>query len=165
MVHNIHFAQFIPPTAIHYATGTWSNAAGSVGSTIVKRKTANAETSLITIPVEVPSNSVALQGARLDSIEIDYELTIADLTSLTAVINKATRGVEGAVAVVSTPAFTQSPTAADSKVQGKHKLVLTITTPAWIDNDEYYCAQLSAVAPAGTVIDVIAAVANFTLKA
>jgi len=76
-----------------------------------------------------------------------------------------TRGAEGAVAVVSTPAFTQSPSAADSKVQGKHKLVLTITTPAWIDNDEYYLAQLSAVAPAGTVIDLIAAVANFTLKA
>jgi len=164
MVHNIHFAQYIPPTAIHCVTGTWTNTAGSVSGTIAKHKAANAETSLITVPVEIPSNSVALQGARLDSIEIDYELTIADLTSLTAVINQVARGVEGAIAVVATPAFTQSPTAAASKTQAKHKLVLTITTPAWIDNDEYYLAQLSAVAPAGTVIDVLAAVANFTLK-
>jgi hypothetical protein len=81
------------------------------------------------------------------------------------VINKVTRGIENAVAVVAAQTFTQSPTAANSALVEQHKLVLTITTPFWVDNDEYVLVQLTMVAAATTQIDILGAVANYTLRA
>jgi len=165
MIHNTHFSQFIPPTDVHLVTGTWTMIAGQVAGTIVLHKAATAETAVVTIPIVIPSNSVALNGAKLASIEIDYEVLVAACTTVTAVINKITRGIEGAVAVVAAQTFTQSPTAANSALVEQHKLVLTITTPFWVDNDEYVLVQLTMVAAATTQIDILAAVANFTLRA
>jgi hypothetical protein len=165
MIHNTHFSQYIPPNAMHFVTGTWTEAAGQVADTICKHKAATAETSVITIPILIPSNSVALNGAKLASIEIDYEVLVAALTSLTPLVNKVTRGIEGAVAVVAAQTFTQSPNAAGSITVEQHKLVLTITTPFWLDNDEYVLVELTAVAPATTTLDILGAVANFTLRA
>jgi hypothetical protein len=166
MIHNTHFAQYIPPTAMHYVTGTWADAAGDVAGTIVKRKTANAETAVVTVPVVIPSNSIALQGAKLASIELDYEIETAACTSVTAVLHKIVRGADTAVAVASHPTITQSPAAAaGAETHAEHKLVVTLTTPAWIDNDEYYLCEFSFIAAAGSVVDILAAVANYTLRA
>src|SRR5512136_2171711 len=99
MIHNTHFSQYIPPNAMNFVTGTWSDAAGQVAGTICRHKAATAETSVVTIPVLAPSNSVALNGAKLTSVEIDYEVLVADLTSITATIRKITRGADTAVAV------------------------------------------------------------------
>jgi hypothetical protein len=162
-----NMAQIIPCTLFVPTTGTWTEAAGAVAGTIAKHKAANAETSIVTIPITVPSNSKSTyaRGAYLKSIEIDYEILIADLTSITATINKVTRGADLAVAVVTALTFTQSPTAALAKVTDQHKLVLTLDTPIWIANTEYVLAALSCVAPATTTLDFLCAVANFTLQA
>jgi len=165
MIHNTHVSQYIPPTDYHLVTGTWAMTAGQVAGTIALRKTAAAETTVVTIPISIPSNSVALNGSKLASIEIDYEITVAAATTITAVINKVTRGIEGADAVVAAQTFTQSPNAAGTLTVDEHKLVLTITTPFWIDNDEYVLVQLSCVCPATTVIEFLGAVANYTLRA
>jgi hypothetical protein len=93
------------------------------------------------------------------------EVLVADLTSITATIKKITCGADTAVAVATAVTFTQAPTAANAKVTDQHKLVLTLDTPAWIDNDEYYLVALSCVAPATTQLDFLGAVANFTLRA
>ena len=105
---------------------------------------ATAETAVVTIPIEIPGNSVALQGAKLLSIEVDYEILVADLTSITAVLNKVTRGADLAVATVA---------------------AVTLTTPEWDLSTTYYLLQLSCVAPASTTLDFLAAVANFTFRA
>jgi hypothetical protein len=126
MIHNTKFAQFIPPTDVHLVTGTWTMIAGQVAGTIVLHKAATAETTVVTIPIVIPSNSVALNGAKLTSIEIDYEVLVAACTTVTSVINKVTRGIEGTVAVVAAQTFTQSPTAANSALVEQHKLVLTL---------------------------------------
>lgn len=165
---NTPVSQFIPPTAFHCVTGTFTDIAGQVAGTIVKHRAAAAETSIITIPVTIPStlNAAYNKGAYLTSIEIDYEnLAAAIGTSLTPVINLVTRGVEGAVAVVSAVTFTQSPTLAASLTADQHKLVLTLDTPIWIKNTEYVLVKLSLIgtANAGTN-DFLGAVANFTLK-
>ena len=164
MINNTHAAQFIPATKFHYVTGTWTDAAGQVAGTIAKHKAATAETAVVTIPIEIPSNSVNLQGAKLLSIEVDYEVLVADLTSITAVLNKVTRGADTAVAVVAAVTITQAPTAASAKIVEQHKLVLTITTPFYLLNTEYVLAALSCVAPGGTTLDFLGAVANFTLR-
>ena len=128
-------------------------------------KAANAETTIITVPVEVMSNAVALQGALVKSIEIDFEVMIANLTSITAVVNQVARGTDTNVAVVTTPAFTQAPTAANAAIVNKHKLVITLTTPIYLLNTQYLLVQLTCVAPATTTLDFLGAVVNFNLKA
>ena len=161
MIHNTHFAQYVPPTLFHtLAVTNITLAAGAVAGTICQHKAAAAETLTISIPIEMPSNSIALNGAKLVSIEIDYQVLVADLTSLTPVVNLVTRGIEGAVAVVAAQTFTQSPTLAASLVVNKHKLVLTITTPFWMLNTQYVIAQLTAVCPGTTTLDLLAAVAT-----
>ena len=165
MINNTHMAQYIPPTDFHCVTGTWTSTAGNVAGTISKHKSANAETATVSIPIQIPSNSVALQGAKLVSIEVDYELTGDTATSVTATLQKVTRGADTAVAVVTQPAITQDLVAAvGAATLDQHKLTVTLTTPAWIDNDEYYILQLAFVAKAATVIDLLAAVANYVFR-
>jgi hypothetical protein len=165
-VHDTHMSQFIPPTAFHLVTGTWAHAAGNVAGTIVQRKTANAETSVVTIPIMLPSNSSALKGAKLASVEIDYEIGTQAATSITASMKCVTRGADGADASPATVTVTQDLTAAtDAADVDEHKLTVTVTTPAWIDNDEYYLLVLSCVCAAGTVLEFLGAVANFTFRA
>ena len=164
-VHDTAMSQYIPPTAMHPVTGTWTWTAGAVTDTISAHHAAANETTVLNIPIIIPSNSVAGKGSYLKSIEVDYQITAGEPTSLTPVVNLVSRGVEGAVATVAAQAFTQSPTLAASKTVEKHKLVITITTPFWIDNDQFVLLELTLVSANGAVWDILAAVANFTLRA
>lgn len=165
MRHNTHMSQYIPPTLMHCVTGTWTDIAGAVAGTIARHKAATAETSTVNIPIIIPSNSVTLQGSKLTSIEVDYELLLAAATSVTATLNKVTRGADTAVAVVSSVAITQDLAAATAAAtQDQHRLTVTLTTPAFIDNDEYYLLKLAFVCGGTVTIDLLAAVANFTAR-
>ena len=164
-VHDTSMYQYIPPTAWSYVTGTFTNVAGDVAGTIAINRAAANETSVITIPIILPSNSVAQKGAYLESIDVDYEVKGAEPTSLTWTLNKITRGADTAVAVVA--AITKTNTIADAaaKTVDQHKQTITITTPAWIDDNEYYLLELSLVAGAGGGTEkFLAAVAHYTLR-
>jgi hypothetical protein len=164
-VHDTAMSQYIPPNLAHCVTGTWTDVAGQVAGTIVRHKAATAETSTINIPLILPSNSNSLKGALLKSVEVDYEILVAACTSWTMSIVKVVRGVEGAVAVVSAPAGAQTLTPASTAATvDQHRDVFTLTTPAFIDNDEYYFLKIVAVAAATTQIDILGAVANYTLR-
>jgi hypothetical protein len=163
-VHDTHMSQYIPPTAMHCVTGTWSFTAGQQAGTISKHKASNSETTVINIPIMIPSNSVALKGAKLASVDIDYELSGAAATSVTASMNKITRGADGADASIAAVTVTQSLVAASgAETADEHALKVTVTTPFWIDNDEYVLLVLTIVASTA-VIDLLGAVANFTLR-
>lgn len=165
-VNDTHFAQYIPPNLFHCVTGTWTDVAGQVAGTIARHKAATAETSTINIPIIVPSNSVALKGSKLLYVELDYELLVAALTSITLSIVKVVRGVDTAVAVVSAPAGTQLllPATTAATVD-QHRDRFTLTTPVYIHDDEYYFLKAVTVAPATTTIDLLSAVAYFELRA
>jgi hypothetical protein len=164
-VHDTQMSQFIPPTAMHYVGGTWASDAGNIAGTIVQQKTAAAETAVVNIPIIIPQNSVALKGGYLMSVEIDYEILTAAATSITASLSKVVRGADGAVAVVTSPAVTQDLTAGtDAADVDQHKLTVTVTTPVWIDNDEYYLLVITAVCALTTVFEVLGAVVNYTLR-
>ncbi len=168
MVHDTAMSQYTPCTLFHRgAVGTWTTVAGKIAGTVALHAAAANETLVVTIPVIVPSNSVALKGAYLKSIEIDYELIWDNVTSITAVVNKVTRGADGAVAVVAPLAFTQTPTAGEAKMGGdyEHRLVLTLTTPFWVLNTEYVLVELTIVTGAGAPLTgMLGAFANFTLR-
>jgi len=158
-------SQYIPPTAFHPVTGTFTWTAGQVAGTIAMHRAAANQTSVITIPITAPSNSVAQKGALLKSIEVDYEITVAEPTSITWTLNKVTRGADTAVAAVAAVTKTDTIAAADAKTVDQHKQTITLSTPAYIDNDEYYLLECSIVAGAGgNVEDFLGAVANFTLR-
>jgi len=163
--HNTHMSKIIPCTEMMPITGTWTEVAGQVAGTICKHKAAAAETAIVYIPITIPSNSVALQGSKLLSVEIDYEVLVAACTSVTAALTKVTRGADGSDAVVAAVTGTQNLTAAtDAADVDEHKLTFTVTTPAFIDNDEYYILTLTCVAAATTQLDILAAVANYTAR-
>ena len=161
-VHDTAMSQFIPPTAFHLVTGTWTMTAGSVSGTIGMHKAAASETTTVTVPVVVPSNSVGLKGAYLKSIEIDYQVQTADCTSCTFSLNKVTRGTDTNGLSVTSVTVSQDIGTANAKLIGKHKVVISLSTPAWIANTEYYLLSLSFVAATTSVLDMYSAVANFT---
>jgi len=105
------------------------------------------------------------KGSLLRSIELDYECLLAAATSVTATLRLVKRGVDGSVAVVSTPAITQDLTAAtDAADEDQHKLTVTLTTPAYIENDEYYLCTFAFVCGGTVTLDVLAAVINYTAR-
>jgi len=164
MIKDTAMSQYVPPTLFHCVVGTWTWTAGAVAGTIAKHRATAADTTVITIPITVPSNSVALKGAYLKSIEIDYDQITHHSDSVTPLVNKVTRSANGSPPVVAAQAFTQSPDAAGSITADQHKLVLTITTPFWLLNTEYVLVELTMVHPAdAATTNLLAAVANFNL--
>ena len=164
-VHDTAMSIYIPPTMGHYVTGTWTDAAGQVAGTIVKIKAAAAETSTIHIPLMVPSNSVALKGCKIASVELDYEIRTSAATSITLSVSKVTRGADGADATVSSVTGTQTLTPSTTAASvDEHKDKFTITTPAYIDNDEYYLLKVVAICAAGTIVEILGATVNYTLR-
>ncbi len=164
-VHDTHMSQYIPPTTMMGITGTFTLAAGAVSGTIAYHRAAGAQTSVIYIPVGLPSNSSATKGAYLKSIEVDYECLLAVATSVTFGLSKVTRGANTAVAVVSAVTVTQDLAAAvAAATEDQHKCTVTLTTPEWIDNDVYYILTMTIVAGGTVTNDVLGAVANYTLR-
>lgn len=165
-VHDTHMQQYIPPSLMHFVTGTWSDQPGNVAHTIVKQKAAGAETATITIPLAVPGNSVDLKGSMIASVEIDYEILTSAATSITATVWKIARGADGAVAVATQVTATQDLTAAtDAADVDQHALTVTITTPEYIDDDDYWFVEIAAVCAAGTVLEFLGAQVNYTFRA
>src|SRR3990172_182752 len=157
-VHDTHMQQFIPPTMFHEITGTWAKAAGNVAHTIVTQKVAGAETATVTIPLLVPGNSVDLKGSMIASVEVDYEILTAAATSITATMWKIARGADDAVAVATQITITQDLVAATTAAEvDQHNLLLTVTTPEYIDDDDYWFVELACVCSATTVLEFLGA--------
>lgn len=165
-VHDTHMQRYIAPTDFHLVTGTWVHAAGNVAHTIVLQKAAAAETSTVTIPLNVPGNSVDLKGSLIASVEIDYEILTAAATSITATVWKIARGADDAVAVATQITATQDLTAATTAADvDQHNLLVTITTPEYIDDDDYWVVELACVCAATTVLEFLGAQINYTFRA
>jgi len=165
-VHDTHMQQVISPLNFHCVTGTWTEAAGNVTHTIVKQKAAAAETATVTIPLLVPGNTVDLKGSLIASVEVDYEILTAAATSITATVWKIARGADGAVAVATQITATQDLTAAtDAADVDQHALTITITTPEYIDDDDYWFVELACVCAATTVLEFLGAQVNYTFRA
>jgi hypothetical protein len=163
MLRNKQISQVISPMLFNFVTGTWTNIGGQVSGTIAKHVAATDETCIVTIPIIVPSSNHINSGAKVTSIEIEYEVLIAACDAFTAVINKVTRGADLAVAVLATtpPPFTQTPTVAVADDVDQHKLTLTITTPFFLLNTEYLLVELTVNKAATTTVDFLSATVNY----
>ena len=70
----------------------------------------------------------------------------------------------GRYVAVTAPAVTLSLDAAASIQVQKHKQVVTLTTPEWIDNDVYFLLEVTIVGANGNTTNILAAVVNYTLR-
>lgn len=173
MINNTHFSQFIPPTALQFSAGTWTDAVAS--NVWCKTRAAADAAFTVMIPVVIPSNSIALQGAKLVSIDIMYEITTGacdDVTSFKLYKDSFSASAASGSGTINTAAEvtavtwdTGHDTAAERKAIDQHRAVVTLTTPAWIDNDEGYHLELIFDAAANSVVNMFGAIANFTFKA
>ena|SRR3990167_86756 len=167
-VHDTQMAQYFAPGVGHYATGTWTDVAGAVTGTIVKKKTATAETSIVTLPVALMANSVAYKGCYLKSVEVYWEVLVAALTTVTAAINKITLPLGNAAApALEALTFTYDAlhdAAAERITLDQHAMTLTITTPEWMSNLSVIYVQMTMVAPATSTIEFLGYRGNFDIR-
>ena len=72
---NTHMSQFIPASMIQKSAGTWAT---TLANNILSdnRTAADAAFNLF-VPILVPGNSVALQGAKLTSVELMWDTSVA----------------------------------------------------------------------------------------
>ncbi len=167
-VHDTAMSQFVPPTAFGYSAGTWALAvASNVWS--LDRTAADASFTIY-MPIPIPSNAVAQKGAYLVSIEFMYSISGAaadDFAVATALIYKDTLSVSGtinAAAVAASTKDTGHDTDAECLAQDEHRMVLTLTTPVWIDNDAAFHFEAVVDGGAATVLKIFGAIVNYTLR-
>ncbi len=171
-VHDTHMSSWISPNMCSYITGTWTDAAGAVTGTVTKAKAAADETGVIYIPISaaVPSNSSALKGSYITSIDLYWATTTAalDAAGATALIDRFVLPINGAAfpaLVAHTFTYdTGNDTAAETDDLDEHAMTLTITTPFWLDNDDVLQVRLTLDAAATSVIKFHGARVNYTLR-
>jgi hypothetical protein len=168
MIHDTEMSQWIPPTAAHLVTGTWTKTAGQVANTIVAHKAAADETAVVTIPILLPSNSGSYKGVLLTSIDVYWEVVTAALDAIDALVYKVVAPTNGAaIAAPTSVAFSYDAghdTAAERLTLEQHTMALTLTTPAWIDDGDVYQVELTVDAALTSIFELIGARANFTLR-
>jgi hypothetical protein len=169
MFHDTHMHKWHPPVRSHCVTGTWAAAAGQVANVIVWKKTANAETSTISIPITVPQNDGQEKGAYLVSVDVYFQILTAACTTLTAYIYRSVLPADtvafGTAEALTFTYDTNHATAGNRVLVDEHTMTLTLTTPVWVEDDHVIQVQLTNVAGAGGgVFDFIGMRANYTYR-
>ena len=172
-VHDTAMSQFIPASAFGYSAGTWALvAATNVWS--LDRTAADASFTIY-MPIPIPSNTVAFKGSKLLSVEFMYSLSGAaadDFAVATSLLYLDTlqasaasgSGTINTAAAVTTTKDTGHDTDAECLAQDEHRMILTVTTPLWIDNDQAYHAEFIVDGGAATVLKIFGGIANYTLR-
>jgi hypothetical protein len=171
-VHDTAVSAWISPNMCSYVTGTWTDAVGAVTGTVVKEKAAADNTGVVYIPISAAmwSNSVALKGSYIKSIDLYYAVTTAalDAAGATALIDKFVLPANGAAfPTLAAQAFTYdtgNDTAAESDDLDEHTMTLTLTTPIWLDNDDLLQVRLTMDAATTSVIRFHGARVNATVR-
>lgn len=172
-VHDQDFAFPISPFQCYGTVATWAIGAGQVAGAMSYKCDATDETAHLFVEVRTPSHKPdsagnAVKGFKIVDIEIDYEITAAACDAVDVVINKIKRGADGAVYVVSTPAFsydTGHDTAAERYDVDQHKMTLSLTTPIWVEDDEYFVLDFTINKAATSIFEIYGGVVHGTLRA
>ncbi len=162
--HDTHYSQFIPPAAFGIS-GTCV-LTHSVASNVVKAARAANDASFgLYIPIPVPSNSSALKGCRLKSIDVWLLNGTADLTSFAApVLEKFVLAADTVAPTGAAVTTTYTPANADCLTQTQKKITVTVTTPEWLDAGYGYTLFLDIDPAATSVVTLFGARANYDLR-
>lgn len=173
-VHDEDFCSFIPPTVVWGDTAAWAIAAGQTSGSLVYACDATDETANLWIPIiGVPShlpdaNGNAVKGGKVTKIEIDYEIVTAACDAVTAYIYKMKRGADDADVTITEPAFTYD-AAHDTDDERddvqEHRMELNITTPFYLEDDEYLWVKIAFDKAATSTVEFLGAFAYYELRA
>jgi len=165
-VHDEHMSQFIHPGDFEMSAGTWAITEAS--NVVSNDRTANDSAVTVLIPIRVPSNSKALKGAKLASIDVGYLIGTAAADDFATVeLEKVTVGADNVAAAgeaVTTTEDAAHDTAAERLAADDHTMKVSITTPEFIDDGDCYWLKLVIDCAATTVLKFYGAIAHYTLR-
>jgi hypothetical protein len=159
-------SQFIPPSAIQKTLGTWTP---TIASNVVSdvRTAADANFTLL-IPLVLPGSEIALQGAKIKSIDVWYKIATAAADDFaTVTLNKVTLATDTVAvsgAAVDVTIDTAHDSAAERKAIASHKMTVTLDAEVFIDQDYAYWLSCVVDAAANTVFTLFGARVNYTLR-
>jgi hypothetical protein len=167
-VHDTAMSQFIAPNEIMFSAGTWTNVETGVADIWGFQRAAANATANVWIPIPIPSNGVANKGAYLKSVDIWYTIATEAFDAIAATVYKATLPADGAAAGAgASQAFSYDSghdDAAERVDVDEHKMTLTLTSPFWLDDDEYAFVELALDGNTNGVFTLLGARANYTLR-
>lgn len=166
MIHNTRMSKWIPASDVVKSAGTWTTTY-STNKVFDRRTAADAAFNLF-VTLDLFHNSADLQGTRLSSIDVFYNITTGAADDFATVeLNKQSLSSVGAhtAAAVTTTIDAAHDTANERKATGEHKMTITLSTPEWCDDDELFVLYMVVDAAANTVFDLVGVRANFTFKA
>ena len=165
-VHLTDICQFIPTSMIERSTGTWTPTYASNVSSLVR--TAAEATFLLNIPIALPASNLALQGAKLASVDLWYKIATAACTgAATPVLNKIAlpaNAVAVSGAELTTTLDADHDTEAERVTVASHKMAIALSTPVFLEDDYAYILYMTFSCAATTVFTLYGAQANFTLR-
>ncbi len=159
-------SKFIPPSKILKTAGTWTPAISS--NVISEAKSAADEATTLLIPIDLEGADVALQGAKIQSVDIWYKIATAaadDFATVAAskvTLPASSVAVSGAAVTVTCDA--DHDTAAERKATGDHKMTVTFSSPAFLEDNETIWISLVIDCAATTVLSIYGAQINFDLR-
>lgn len=157
----------VPFTSFAHSAGTWT---ATVASNVwYNRRTAADAGATTYIPLAyVPQRDGSVKGAKLNSVAVHFRIVTAALDAMEAHLYKATMAADGTlltVAEVTGVTYdTGHDTAAERIDADEHKMTITVTTPAYLDDGEMYFLEIVWDGSATGVIDEFFAVGNWTLR-
>ncbi len=164
--HDTAMSAFIPATDIIKSAGTWTTTLAS--NTVGDVRTAGDATFNLFVPLNPPlGNSAALKGTRIKSVELLYKVATAAMDSVTTVeIEKQTVSAAGVVtgAAVTATINSSEDSSAKRLTLADHRVIVTITSPTWLDNDEAYFLYVTFDAAATSAFTLWGAIVNYDLR-
>jgi len=148
------------------SAGTW--AVTEASSVVSNNRTAADAAVTVLVPIPIPSNSVALKGAKLASIDVGYLIGTAAADDFATVeLEKTTIGADNVAAAGAAPAITLDTahdTAAERLAADDHTMTITVDSPEFLDDGDCYWLKLVIDCAATTVLKFYGAVAHYTLR-
>ena len=116
----------------------------------------------------MPSNDIALKGAKLVSIDVYYSIAVAADDFATVELEKITLGADdtavSGAAVATTPDAGHDTAGERKAADTDHVMTVTLDTPEWIDDAVAFFLKLVVDAAATTDFVFYGARANYTLR-
>lgn len=156
----------IPYTKFAHSAGTWT---ATVASNIwFARRTAADATATTFVPLgQLIQRDGGLKGTKINSVEFHFRVGTAALDAMEAHLYKGTLAADGTLwttAEVTTTYDTGHDSAAERIDVDEHKMTLTVTTPAYCEDNEFYYLEVVYDAAATSVLDEFFAVVNCTVR-
>jgi len=158
-------AAWTSPAEVTPTVGTWAMDVASHIWTL--NKSAAADTSVLKVPLKLPTNAVGLKGAYLKTIDIYWVNGTANLTDMSVEVYLSTLPAQAGTlttALQTTTYDSGHTTAAMRYTQAQHKMTITLTTPIWINSTSEVYVELTCNAAATSAVKLQGVMANYTFR-